>query len=50
VAVNRLPEIAHSNIFVPTHKNADEPATVAELWQEFVASCMAVVIGLSGKL
>jgi hypothetical protein len=31
-----LPQIAHFNIFVHAHKNANEPATVAELRQQFV--------------
>jgi hypothetical protein len=38
-----LPQIAHFNIFVNAHKNATEPAIVAELRQQFVLNVMAVV-------
>ena len=30
-----LPQIANFNIFVLAHKNANEPETVADLWQQF---------------
>jgi hypothetical protein len=35
-----LPQIAHYNIFVLAHKNANEPASVAELRQNSGSSCV----------
>jgi hypothetical protein len=41
-----LSQIAHFNIFVHAHKNANELAIVAELRQQFVLSVMAVALPL----
>jgi hypothetical protein len=52
-----LSQIAHFNIFVLAHKNANEPAEVLPQWQNsgrtpaaVVLSVMADVIGFCGKL
>jgi hypothetical protein len=52
-----LPQIAHFNIFVLAHKNANEPAGFLPVWQKpgrtpaaVVLSVMADVIGFCGKL
>jgi hypothetical protein len=48
-----LPQIAHFNIFVLAHKNANEPAGVLPQWQNsrrtpaaFVLNVLANVIGI----
>jgi hypothetical protein len=35
-----LPQIAHFNIFVLAHKNANEPAGVLPLWQNSSSTCV----------
>jgi hypothetical protein len=40
-------EIAQMNISVLAHENANEPAVSVQLWQQFVASCIKLVIGFS---
>jgi hypothetical protein len=35
-----LPQIAHFNIFLHAHKNANEPAGVLPLWQNSGSSCV----------
>jgi hypothetical protein len=41
-----LPQIAHFNIFVLAHKNADEPAGVLPQWQNFGRNPAAVVLSV----
>jgi hypothetical protein len=45
-----LPQIAHFNIFVLAHKNANEPAGFLPVWQKPGSCVMADVIGFCGKL
>jgi hypothetical protein len=44
-----LPQIAHFNIFVLAHKNANEPAGFLPVWQKPGSCVMADVIGFCGK-
>jgi hypothetical protein len=39
----RLPDIAHFNILVHAHKNAYEPATSLQLWQNSGSSSWQVL-------
>jgi hypothetical protein len=45
-----LPQIAHLNIFVLAHKNANEPAGFLPVWQKPGSCVIADVIGFCGKL
>jgi hypothetical protein len=42
----RLPQIAHFNIFVLAHKNGNEPAGVLPLWQNLGRTSAAVVLSV----
>jgi hypothetical protein len=44
-----LPQIAHVNIFVLAHKNANEPAGFLKVWQK-PGRTPAAVIGFCGTL
>jgi hypothetical protein len=45
-----LPQIAHFNIFVLAHKNANEPAGFLPVWQNSGSCVMADVISFCCKL